>query len=98
MNYGWIGHKKDLNYKSHLWGFINMPDIYAECNTIVFCGAAGSRIYLRPGWHDNDMKYAINDKNRLGYKEITYQKFFMTWPELVKDMEMQIVVKKLTHV
>ena len=99
IDYFWIGHKKDLNRKSHVWGVVNIPDLYPDTKTVVFWGSDSGRIYFRPSWQEShDMQYAITNKESLGYKAITLQKFSVTWPELLKDIEMQIVMKKLKHV
>lgn len=92
----WVGHKKDLSNKSHLWGVLRCDSDKSTTRYIVW-GAAKCRAYQRELSHFNDAFTKKSQKMREGYRPITQDDIERHWPDFMDDLEMQFMLDKLTQ-
>jgi hypothetical protein len=94
--FDWVGCKKDLNGKAHLWGVLRCVDeIYSK--RFIVWGAASSRAYQRELTHFNDAFGKKSQKINEGYRPITQTDIERKWPDFMDDLEMQFMLDKLTQ-
>lgn len=105
IEFEWIGYKSTVPQHRHVWGVIkyhylasgNYPNydyyiFYGECNH------ASVKLERMPSlFGTGDRIDKIERKEKNGYRRITEKEILLRWPDVMKDIEMQFVIKKLAN-
>jgi len=102
ITFEWMGYKTSLSAKKrHIWGILKEDIGQFYCHMYTFhCECNSAKVHIERFDNDSNVDLAARRFKKLnnGYREITKKEVELRWPEVIKDIEMQFVVKKLQNV
>lgn len=104
IEFEWIGYKSTIPQHRHVWGIIKHhtgTGLYPNFDYYIFhgeCNHASVKLENMPALFGVGERIdKIDKKEKKGYRRITEKEILIRWPDVMKDIEMQFVIKKLAN-
>lgn len=97
--FAWVGHKKDNDGKSHLWGILSRHEGPVTYRYVFWCsiGKKKTNVFLEQKQQDiGTLSGKRLQKLSEGYVDIKQDVIERRWPQVMDDIEMQFMMEKLS--